>query len=446
MHRAAPTALGLGFLLVGLLQITGCGGEAYPENLTYPLRSDPLIKIVDQPKEEPTGFYKPGELFTVFDDGKSPLDPILLYPGTDPRPKKYGGQRGEGLRPEDREKLEEGLEKLFGTPADPYVAGPTKKLKGISSAARGLLKLRDATLEKGSRLYRLNCLHCHGLTGDGRGPTAPWVDPHPRDYRLGIFKFTSSKQDQGVRKPRREDLARTIREGVEGTSMPSFKLLDDDDVEALVSYVIHLSLRGETEFLVMQQLLKPKHGVKNIDKELRDWLSILANDRWLGAANPMNAIDPSERDYPYKTKKGQPIQPRGSYPQEEQEAVDKALTESVRNGQKLFKDRGCIGCHIDYGRQTRYLFDAWGTIVRPANLTLGVYRGGRRPIDLYYRVHAGINGVNMPALISSDPADDKGRQAQEKVVWDIVNFLQVLPYQEMRRKYRLQIDNEVFAE
>ena len=27
----------------------------------------------------------------------------------------------------------------------------------------------------------------------------------------------------------------------------------------------------------------------------------------------------------------------------------------------------------------------------------GVYRGGMRPIDLYYRIHAGINGAPMPA-------------------------------------------------
>src|SRR5207248_2464538 len=33
----------------------------------------------------------------------------------------------------------------------------------------------------------------------------------------------------------------------------------------------------------------------------------------------------------------------------------------------------------------------------PRNLRLGVYRGGRRPLDLYYRIHDGINGTPMPA-------------------------------------------------
>jgi hypothetical protein len=54
------------------------------------------------------------------------------------------------------------------------------------------LKLDPDTLARGSSLYRLQCLHCHGLSGNGRGPTAAWVNPHPRDYRSGVFKFTSS--------------------------------------------------------------------------------------------------------------------------------------------------------------------------------------------------------------------------------------------------------------
>src|SRR5207244_5072418 len=123
------------------------------------------------------------------------------------------------------------------------------------SGALAVLKLDEATLAEGSQLYRRHCLHCHGLSGDGRGPTAPWVNPHPRDYRQGMFKFTSSKQSLGERKARREDLLRTLRQGIEGTSMPSFVLLADQDQEALISYVIHLSLRGEVEFDTLKTIL-----------------------------------------------------------------------------------------------------------------------------------------------------------------------------------------------
>src|SRR5205085_2022380 len=114
-----------------------------------------------------------------------------------------------------------------------------------SKALAGDLKLDRKTLEKGSAIFRKQCLHCHGLPGDGRGPTGPWVNPHPRDFRQGFFKFAST--DPAIGKPRREDIRRTLLNGIDGTSMPSFHLLPADDLENLISYVIHLSIRGEAE-------------------------------------------------------------------------------------------------------------------------------------------------------------------------------------------------------
>ena len=43
-----------------------------------------------------------------------------------------------------------------------------------------------------------------------------------------------------------------------------------------------------------------------------------------------------------------------------------------------------------------FRYDEWGTLVRPMNLTTGVYRGGRRPIDLYWRIKGGIEPSGMP--------------------------------------------------
>ena len=80
-------------------------------------------------------------------------------------------------------------------------------------------RLRDS-----AELYRQQCLHCHGVEGGGDGPTAdrgaPFLDPRPRDYRKGIFKFTAVKDKA---RPRREDLYRVLDQGVYGTAMPSFR-------------------------------------------------------------------------------------------------------------------------------------------------------------------------------------------------------------------------------
>jgi mono/diheme cytochrome c family protein len=408
-----------GLLFFALPLVSGCGGDSYPEDLEYPVRTDPLV-VTKGVQEKPTGFDKPGELLKLFDDSKNPLLTAKNSEG------QVAVQLPSKIKESDREKLKTALDNVFGTPADPRVGGKFP-------AARAILDLRSATLEKGSKLYRLHCLHCHGLSGDGRGPTAPWVNPHPRDYRQGVFKFTSSKQGEGERKPRRADLERTIREGIEGTSMPSFKLLAEDDVKALASYVIHLSLRGETEFRVMKDLLQPNPDIKSIKADVLDWLGRLANEYWVGAEQ--EAIAPAEKDYPYKTKLGQLIQPRAVYSRkdyttDELTAIKETLGKSARNGQKLFRGRGCIGCHYDYGRKDYFLYDAWGTVVRPANLTLGVYRGGHRPIDLFYRVHSGINGSNMAAFGNENTSE----------IWDVVNFLQVLPYPEMRKEFGIAID------
>ena len=95
------------------------------------------------------------------------------------------------------------------------------------------------------------------------------------------------------------------------------------------------------------------------------------------------------------------------------------------------KSAGCLGCHTDFGRQTAFKYDYWGTIVRPADLTTGIFRGGRRPLDLYYRIHSGVNGVTMPA--SSNNLGDQD-------IWDIVNFLEILPYPKMREKYGVKLE------
>jgi mono/diheme cytochrome c family protein len=105
------------------------------------------------------------------------------------------------------------------------------------------------TLADSVELYRQQCLHCHGVEGGGDGPTAgprdhPFLDPRPRDYRRGIFKFTAVKDKA---RPRREDLFRVIDQGVYGTAMPSFRRFSMAERWGLVDYVRMLAIRGEVE-------------------------------------------------------------------------------------------------------------------------------------------------------------------------------------------------------
>lgn len=380
---------------VGLATLAGCV-EGYPADLAYGVRTDPLVQ--KEPSETPPLLDRPGQFplmhFASLNDAHYPLRlGMNQFSAYDPMKLPAG----------DRAKFSQGLDKLFGKPAEP-------KVEGIKAETSQELKLDQSTLTQGSILYRRHCLHCHGTTGDGRGPTAAWVNPHPRDYRQGVFKFTSSKESPGKRKPLREDLARTIRQGIESSSMPAFNLLTEDEVQQLVSYVIHLSLRGQTEFATMTEALSDnKPSDFTIDGSLSFWIDTLG-DEWKKA--PSDQIDP------------------GSYPYEGADAA--ALKDSVYRGWQSFLNPAggaCIACHLDYGRQGPYRFDQWGTLVHPADLTRGVYRGGRRPIDLFWRIRAGI----PPSAMA--PFDRDDRQ-----IWDLVNFVLVLPYKDLHKEYGIKID------
>lgn len=381
--------------LLGLLLITGCDLDGYPQDLTYPARTDPVV--VDKASKDATAYDKPGEF------------PNVLFVNLTADEKEKLLRNPSTLKDDQRQQLSQALADIFGSPAHPKVEG-TGDLREPLLKLKETLRLDDNTLARGSAVYRQQCLHCHGLTGDGRGATAPWVNPHPRDYRQGVFKFTSSGQDEGVRKPRREDLVRTVREGIEGTSMPSFRLLSDEDVDAVVSYVIHLSMRGETEFQIMRAIFKQELD-SSIAEGIGAYLGLVTNN-WQAAQGA--AIRPEE--YPnYKT--------------------DDERRQAILHGQELFTkpgEAGCIACHADFGRQAAYKYDVWGTVTRPADVTAGIYRGGRRPIDLFYRVHSGINGTGMTAF---------GKVLKSKDIWDLVSFLEVLPYPQMRQKYGVKLEN-----
>ncbi|HZY88981.1 MAG TPA: c-type cytochrome [Gemmataceae bacterium] len=382
--RPRPAALVLPLLF---LPLCGCGEGKYPADLTYPLRTD--LIYVEPPTVNPQPFFpsRPGHLdqdiATINERKGKTLDPA-----------KLAG--------DDRAALRGKLKELFGTPAAPKVeAGDDDK------AAVEKLQLTPETLAAGSMLYRRHCLHCHGLDGDGRGPTGPWVSPHPRDYRQGKFKFMSTALAVAIRKPRREDLVRTVRTGIDGSSMPSFSLLTEKELDQVVSYVIHLSLRGEVEFDTMKNILT-NNGKDNLEGgEIGEHCDARLKLFLAGWAKSDKVEEP--RPYPYK---------------------DDQLPESIQRGYALFTNTqgaaSCIGCHLDYGRQVPFRYDDWGTLVRPANLTTGVYRGGRRPIDLFWRIKLGVPPSQMPA---ADLKRDDAKGTDE--YWDLVNFVQALPYPQM---------------
>jgi mono/diheme cytochrome c family protein len=241
-------------------------------------------------------------------------------------------------------------------------------------------------LSRGQAVYQERCVQCHGVSGDGNGPAAKFLYPRPRDYRKGIFKFASTPY--GYR-PLRDDLLRTLRQGVRGTSMPNFNLLPEQDLQAVVDYVLALTRRGEFE----QQLVATADSDGAIDPEaVTSELVPDVLDRW-------NEAESSE------------VLPASPQP--------RFTADHVERGKKSFLTLGCAKCHGDDGRGEAIAErrdDAWGYPTRAADLTSGMLHGGNRPLDVYRRIYNGINGTPMPGFSGS-------LKDQPETVWDLVAYV-----------------------
>ena len=283
------------------------------------------------------------------------------------------------LKPEDQAKIQKILAKQTGSPTSPKFLGDR-----LMSAAH---------LKRGSEVYRQYCYQCHGVTGDGNGPQAQYLIPKPRDYRRGIFKFTSTTYGS---KPLREDVHRTIRRGVLGTSMPSFDFLPPADLEAVTDYVLALTHRGELESLLADAV--------EFEGELNE-----------GAVPGMVETIQGQ----WKEALANVVNPRTPMP-----LLTRADAEA---GKKIFLSIGCNKCHGDEGRgevADELPPDIWGNPIKAADITAGMLRGGTDPLDVYRRIEAGINGTPMPAFRSQF-------ETNPEEVWKLVAY--VMSVYDMRR-------------
>jgi len=96
------------------------------------------------------------------------------------------------------------------------------------------LPAKEAQLIEGKKVYETYCMGCHGIKGDGQGPAAEFLNPKPRNFIAGEYRF-SSRASGDV--PTDQDLFRTITEGLHGSSMPAWNLMPESDRWAVVAYL-----------------------------------------------------------------------------------------------------------------------------------------------------------------------------------------------------------------
>ena len=390
--------------------------------------------------------------------------------------------------PEYQQEIANVLGAMFGTPDEPYALPET----GLDQSKLDRAAGPAWSNVKGSNfgLYRRHCVHCHGITGDGRGPTARFLNPYPRDYRQSTYKFKSTLNPA---QPTDDDLHRVLFNGVPGTAMPSFSLLPGSEVEALVEYVKYLSIRGQMETALHQVVYEleeeevvDENGQPVLDESGEPLLQRMPLDP---------ARYPEQRDEimtylgeimeGWQTANEQIIVPHEDEIPADERSPEEVLV-SIEEGRKLFYGKAdCKKCHgptgLGDGQQTDYdnwnkahkkfLDDIdlkWASIDKrvkggelneadaqrlsndraelsrwqevaetlyktrnsiPRNLRQGIYRGGRRRIDIFHRIYTGIAGTPMPGSGPATLDPEAKGTLTEAEMWNLVDYVLALPYE-----------------
>jgi mono/diheme cytochrome c family protein len=222
-------------------------------------------------------------------------------------------------------------------------------LFGWEEPARTVDPWARATSDKGEKLFVAWCSGCHGREGDGTGVAAPTMFPKPRDLTAGVFKFRTTRSGA---LPTRDDLLRTIRNGLPGTEMPSWgETLTERQLRDLVLFVESLSDRFELE-------------ERFDDDVLVDFESL---------APP-------------------PLTP-----------------ELLERGGEVYVEMKCASCHGEDGRGDGPAADQYdrrkGSDTEVFDFTWGVYKGGSTAPDLYRTFVTGLDGTPMPSYAASLPEE-----------------------------------------
>ena len=98
----------------------------------------------------------------------------------------------------------------------------------------------------GRQVYYRRCVGCHGVKGDGNGPAARFLDPKPRNFTTGTFKFRTTLGG-GNSLPTDQDLFITVTHGLWGTAMPPWYSLPAEQRLAVIQFIKTFSDRWQKE-------------------------------------------------------------------------------------------------------------------------------------------------------------------------------------------------------
>jgi cytochrome c oxidase cbb3-type subunit I/II len=203
----------------------------------------------------------------------------------------------------------------------------------------------DDQVVRGKAVYERRCVGCHGVKGDGNGSAATFLNPRPRNFTLGAFKFRSTPSGS---LPTDGDLYRTLTRGVRWTAMPTWHELPEKDRISVIAYIKTFS------------------------------------SRW-------------------KDEKPEPPIPIGEPPKATPELV--ARGKELYAQAKCWQCHGNGG--KGDGPSAGELKDDLGFKIFPADFTKGQFKGGGDVRDIFRTMTTGLDGSPMPSFVDSMKEEER---------------------------------------
>lgn len=195
-----------------------------------------------------------------------------------------------------------------------------------------------ANIARGKMIYEQRCVFCHGEKGDGKGMMVGEFKTKPRDFTKGLYKFRSTPMTSI---PFDRDIVVTITRGIRGTAMVPQKDLPERERWLVAYYIKTFSERFKEEV--------PEPPITILDI----------------AVNP----------------------------------------EMIEQGRRVYEKSNCIECHGEKGKgdgkKALELIDDWGRPIRPRDFSLGIFKGGGKPEDIYRSIATGLIGTPMDSYLAA---------------------------------------------
>lgn len=245
----------------------------------------------------------------------------------------------------------------------------------------GVMNMQDR-LAPGRAIYVRDCADCHGLSGQGDGPSAADLPRPPRDFSLGVMKYKSSA---ATTLPWNSDLQTYLQRPLDARPEDGCKghISGSSDVTVYTNYLLTRYTLERSVASALNLLTAFTQSENAVEQEAQVLQVLQLAITAIGEQMHQSDNEPSQ---------------------------PKLLDGNAERGRDLFTSAkaACATCHghdgAGKGPQTWepalggwVLKDMWGHAAIPGDFTRRPWRSGDTNDDLARSIRVGIGGTPMPS-------------------------------------------------